>query len=220
VLDLCTGTGCIPLLLHHLLSPKFSALELLGVDISPKALKLAQDNLLHNVNAGILPNEALDQVSFAKADLLCEDGLAQALSYQRWDIVISNPPYISQAGFAKDTQRSVRNWEPRLALVPSPAGYQVSIPASHPEDIFYHRILAIAKGAKARIVVMEVGDLEQGARVVKLALEMGAWKEVEIWRDWPSECEEGEGEARDVDVGGTQVPVNGVGLGRSVVCRR
>src|SRR4051812_39952052 len=47
VLDLCTGTGCIPLLFHH----EFYAarddvqLRLLGMDISEQAIDLAQHNL-------------------------------------------------------------------------------------------------------------------------------------------------------------------------------
>jgi methylase of polypeptide subunit release factors len=85
VLDLCTGTGCISLLLHSLLRPPNvertrpigqpagslnAGLEILGVDISDTALQLARTNLLHNLRLGHLHPSAEQDISFAKADVL------------------------------------------------------------------------------------------------------------------------------------------------------
>ena len=118
ILDLCTGTGCIPLLLHSLLHPHFRQLEFLGVDISPKAIVLAQQNLESNIISGHLQPEAREQVRFGRGDIFSDDFLHSVSSNgERWDILISNPPYISPRAFHR-TSRSVRNWEPIAALVP------------------------------------------------------------------------------------------------------
>ena len=44
-----------------------------------------------------------------------------------WDIIISNPPYISPRGYVRETHRSVRNWEPKLALVPCSSSYSCTL---------------------------------------------------------------------------------------------
>lgn len=135
-----------------------------------------------------------------------------------WDIVISNPPYISKAGFGRDTNRSVRNWEPKLALVPPPVVQSGAPSASHAEDIFYHKILEIAKAGSARIVLMEVGNLEQALRVARMAFDIGAWNLVEVWRDWPDQ-KAGLAEVEEAGAGGHRLRILGSGHGRSVFCK-
>ncbi|KAI1191948.1 S-adenosyl-L-methionine-dependent methyltransferase [Nemania serpens] len=108
------------------------------------------------------------------------------------DVLVSNPPYISQHGFAHSTGRSVRNHEPKLALVPpsthasgdpfpfpDPNTNTLTVPESTqerkshaPEDIFYARLLAIADALRPRIAVFEVGDMAQAVRVVEMATAM------------------------------------------------
>ena len=118
ILDLCTGTGCVLLLLHSLLCPHFPHLECLGIDISQKAISLAQQNIDSNIAAGALRPEAGVQIRFQQADIFSNDFLHNVSSNcQKWDILISNPPYISPKAFER-TARSVRNWEPLAALVP------------------------------------------------------------------------------------------------------
>ncbi|PGH06598.1 hypothetical protein GX51_02224 [Blastomyces parvus] len=165
ILDLCTGTGCIPLLLHSLLSPVFPKLQICGVDISPRALSLARENVTHNIGLGRLDERAREEVSFVRGDVLSELGAGDnmhAASNGVWQggnlahfttaagssfssgssssndistpkstspeldtrtvtILLSNPPYISSAQFTNGTTaRSVRKFEPKLALVPPP----------------------------------------------------------------------------------------------------
>jgi ribosomal protein L11 methylase PrmA len=57
ILDVCSGSGCISLLLHSLLSKskKFPNIKTLGLDISPKAVALADENLAFNISRGHLP---------------------------------------------------------------------------------------------------------------------------------------------------------------------
>lgn len=220
VLDLCTGTGCIPLLFANDLTRKtrnLNQLEVLGVDISATAVRLAQSNhgrFKEQANTNRLefntapitrpPGAKADfqrdkqkisiQVRFVRGNILQAESTAKAnvpslahvlqdVGRTRWDILISNPPYISPAAFNKDTARSVRNFEPKLALVPP------GLPDGSDEeqgDLFYPRLLAIADDVQARIVLVEVADLAQAVRVAKYAGQTGSWDGIEVWRDDPS----------------------------------
>lgn len=190
VLDLCTGTGCIALLLHALLAPNFEHMQILGVDISPTALQLAHKNLAHNMQLDLLTDRALTQVHFHRADVLgvgdeseriptIQQSLrehfprleisGESTSEFECDILISNPPYISTTDFRNGTtSRSVRRFEPQLALVP-PNIPQSDMPSgSNVEDVFYHRILTLSLQSKAKLTVLECGDIMQARRVVAM----------------------------------------------------
>ncbi|KAI9746391.1 MAG: hypothetical protein M1818_000104 [Claussenomyces sp. TS43310] len=243
ILDLCSGTGCISLSLYSSLWKLFSAVEVLGVDVSDTAVSLARRNVNHNVTLGHLPPEASRQISFVREDILCEDWVPErhARGSKAWDIVISNPPYISKEGFNKDTARSVRTFEPQLALVPPSfplePGYKPSEPSAlddssmydvklpdklilSPEDIFYPRILSTAMAARAKFVLMETADLTQALRVSKYAHDMRCWSAVEIYRDWPDETTESISQRWDNGMELKNVVVKGQGNGRSILCRR
>lgn len=80
-LDLCTGTGCIPLLLHHIYYGSEQAskdrLEIVGVDISGLALSLARENLIHRIathsqttSASQGRTRSLHGIGFVQADVL------------------------------------------------------------------------------------------------------------------------------------------------------
>lgn len=135
-----------------------------------------------------------------------------------WDVVTANPPYISRDGFNKDTERSVRNFEPKLALVP------YATDGRHPEDVFYPAIIDKAEMLKAKILLMEVADTSQAVRVARHAAASGNWGRVEIWRDVPevrpSEVPSGPSGGEDSGVGEGSFVFHGVGEGRSVVCWR
>lgn len=81
VLDLCTGSGAIPLLFHHTYYSNFAErgrqLELVGVDISSDALSLARENLIHQIaqQGKQYANEkgrtrSLQSMGFVQADVL------------------------------------------------------------------------------------------------------------------------------------------------------
>ncbi|KAL1959963.1 hypothetical protein VTO42DRAFT_631 [Malbranchea cinnamomea] len=139
ILDLCTGTGCIPLLLHSLLAPSFPSLQIVGVDICSRALALARDNLAHNVVSGHLSQRAMHEVRFVQADVLKEEVEGQTTNDEdadtdiptlsavlsnvgsdlKWDVLTANPPYVSVEEYNNGTtKRSVRLYEPIRALVP------------------------------------------------------------------------------------------------------
>lgn len=202
IVDLCTGTGCIPLLLHALLFPHCEQLQILGIDISPKALNLARSNLRHNLHRGQLAPQASDQIEFHQADVLGRgvesiSGVEELLSKHvcleasngdsgsTIDLLISNPPYISTSDFRNGTTaRSVRLFEPKLALVP-PIVKSGSAGSHRPEDIFYGHILGLSLKLRPRLTVLECGDLGQARRVVDMHNEhkglLSDGRSAEIW---------------------------------------
>lgn len=94
VLDLCTGSGCVGLSLKSL-APRA---EVTLTDISRDALDVAKKNA-----------QALSlDVALRPGDLY------RAVGRERFDFIVSNPPYIPHGDLA-DLQREVRH-EPMLAL--------------------------------------------------------------------------------------------------------
>ena len=94
VLDIGTGSGCIACTIAH----KTDA-TVLGVDISSDALRVALDNV---TRLGI-NNRAV----FRKSDLF-----SKVREEEKFDMIISNPPYIPLGTILSDEV----NYEPRIAL--------------------------------------------------------------------------------------------------------
>jgi len=96
MLDLCTGSGCIGIAC----ALAFDESEVVLSDISPEALAIARRNIeRHGVG---------DRVSALQSDLFA------ALSGERFDLIVSNPPYVD----ARDMDELPPEFrhEPRLAL--------------------------------------------------------------------------------------------------------
>lgn len=94
ILDIGTGSGVIAITLAKNTSSKVTA-----VDISSKALKIAKQNAIQN-NV---------EVEFIESDLF------DNLIGRKFDIIVSNPPYI-ESNVIEDLMPEVRNYEPILAL--------------------------------------------------------------------------------------------------------
>lgn len=72
MLDLCTGTGCIPILLSHLRSQSGGITVAYGVDISTDALALARENATDHFltpSSGLDYNAAHDDDPGAKTEV-------------------------------------------------------------------------------------------------------------------------------------------------------
>ena len=96
-LDLCTGSGCIAVAMAHWLAP----VKVDGTDISEEALDIAAANVrMHGLE---------DRVRLVRADGF--DGLEA----NRYDLVVSNPPYVPAARL-DDLPEEYRA-EPALGLV-------------------------------------------------------------------------------------------------------
>ncbi len=221
MLDLCTGTGCIALLLYALLQPVFPLLAVHGVDISSQAVSLARENRRHNIRRGYMPAPRTpgQAVHFHMADVFAsQDDWTETVSHHHWDVITCNPPYISPHGFAHDTARSVRNYEPKLAQVPLPRPEYASC---RPEDVFYARLLDIGNMLQPQVLLCEVASAEQAARVVRMAQRHPFCEaaDVEIWADCPDAGREPD-EPASVAVDGRQVTIRGSGEGRAVFIHR
>jgi len=95
VLDLCTGSGASAVTLA-----KYSKAKIYGSDISKQALAVAESNAKKN---GV-------KVDFTQSDLL--ESLKKGRKY---DIIVSNPPYIKTTDLEK-LDYEVKKYDPRLAL--------------------------------------------------------------------------------------------------------
>lgn len=89
-------------------------------------------------------------------------------------------------------------------------------------DIFYPRLLQVAEEVGARVVLVEVADMEQAIRVARMVVRKGGriWKGCEVWRDWPAANGVGDGNGEVVEVEGEMVRVRGEGNGRAVLAWR
>lgn len=104
ILDLCTGSGCIALALAQ----SFPNAQVIGVDINHDAIELARHNSVQN---------KINNVQFIASDLYQE--VPRAL---RFDLIVSNPPYISRHE-AATLSFSVTAWEDPRALFADNHGY-------------------------------------------------------------------------------------------------
>ncbi|KAK4227085.1 S-adenosyl-L-methionine-dependent methyltransferase [Podospora fimiseda] len=205
VLDLCTGTGCIPLLLTFLL-PSATAT---AIDTSPISISLAKQNFLHNFSS--LPPSS--NMTFTQNDIFSPLSLPSSP-----DILTANPPYISSSLFqSTQTTRSVRHFEPKLALVPGDHLKQKAIEYNcRLEDVFYARILEIAREIAAKRVLLEVAGWEQAVRVVEM-IEGKEYGTVGIWKD---EVYGATHIVEETQIGRRKIKVIGEGEARAVYLSR
>jgi ribosomal protein L3 glutamine methyltransferase len=96
VLDLCTGSGCLAVLA----ALTFPQARIDAVDLSAGALALARRN--------VATHRLGDRITLHRGDLFAP------LARQRYDLIISNPPYVDAGGMAK-LPPEYRH-EPRMAL--------------------------------------------------------------------------------------------------------
>lgn len=223
VVDFCTGTGCIALLLCASLRSSSPQLQVIGVDVSRKAVHLAQENLECAIEDGRI--SPTSDVRFIKADIF-DDTSIQDLATQSCHVLISNPPYVSKDVYASvhgHLARSVKKYEPELALVPSDS--LPTYPGVSHEDVFYARLLDIAAILSPPIILFEIGDENQAVRVATLAARHAYTKnaEIELWGDWPNIAGPGDeverGELRLEQQRSPRISIRGSGNVRSVFIR-
>jgi len=124
ILDICTGSGCIAITLGLNIPNS----EVTGWDISKDALRIAQGNV-EMMKAGNVRIEHQDALTLPKAaetdnekmkgnddkEVVKPKGEAKTPSTQKWDLIVSNPPYICEKEKA-DMEKNVLEHEPSLAL--------------------------------------------------------------------------------------------------------
>jgi release factor glutamine methyltransferase len=97
-LDFGTGSGCIAIAI----AAKCPAAKVHALDISPDALDIAKQNTAANGVA--------ERIQFIQGD-----GFGGVLGDTRFDLIVSNPPYIASEEITT-LQPEVRDHDPRLAL--------------------------------------------------------------------------------------------------------
>ena len=130
VLDLGCGSGC--LLISFL--KEMNKSRGMGVDISSNALEVAKKNIeLHNLN---------NRAKLMRLDLLTLH------TKDKFDIIFSNPPYLSSTDYAKLSE-DVKNFEPKQALVGGFNGI-----------LYYKKIIELSQSAlkKNGYLALELGD--------------------------------------------------------------
>lgn len=134
VLDLGTGSGAIAITL----SASDSRVKAMAVDLSLEALEIARRNA---------ERHGVHQIEFVEGDLF--DPLSKDV---RFELIVSNPPYIARADMEKLPEEVRR--EPRYALDGGMDGLD-----------FYHRIAGRAGAflAPGGIVAVEIGEGQAGA---------------------------------------------------------
>ena len=124
ILDICTGSGCIAITLGLNIPNS----EVTGWDISEDALRIAQGNV-EMMKAGNVRIEHQDALALPKAaetdnekmkgnddkEVVKPKGEVKTPSTQKWDLIVSNPPYICEKEKA-DMEKNVLEHEPSLAL--------------------------------------------------------------------------------------------------------
>ncbi len=145
VLDIGTGSGCLAVAVAW----QHKSAQVTAIDISPEALAVASRNAVkHGVS---------DRIRFLEGDLY-----SPLPAEERFDLILSNPPYIPHADLA-GLAVSVRDYEPHLALDGGADGFVV-----------FDRLLQGAAGhlTKGGYLAVEIGfdqETEVRSRVEALA---------------------------------------------------
>ena len=153
LLDLGTGSGCIPIaMLAHM-----DGISAVAVDLSALALQAARHNAVRHGVADRLT--------------LVDGSWFEPLARQRFDLIVSNPPYITSA-VVETLAPEVKDFDPLLALDGGPDGLAP-----------YRIIAAQAAGwlTERGQVLVEIGH-DQGAAVSALFLEAG-FDDVSVHQD-------------------------------------
>ena len=146
ILDVGTGTGCVALALAAALPDA----EIHALDRSEEALALARENA--------------ERLGLARRVRFHLGDLREGLPGGPYDGIVSNPPYVTESEWA-ELDRSVRDYEPPLALRGGPDGLEL--------------IRALASAARAAVapggwLALEIGAA-QGPAVLEI-LEGSGWR--------------------------------------------
>ncbi len=153
VLDLGTGSGCIAVTI----AAETPLSNVYASDLSAEALRTAENNArMHQVD---------DRISFVNGHLL------SPFKKNAFDIIVSNPPYISESDF-ETLGPEVRDYEPRLSLLAGSDGLRII------KDIVNESPFILKDGGWC---LLEIGQ-GQSERVIGLFHERG-FSEISALRD-------------------------------------
>lgn len=148
ILDIGTGSGAIAITLKKKLNSEIDA-----VDISEKALDLAEQNVVNNNT----------QINFIHSDIFSN-------VTKKYDIIISNPPYIAEN---EEVEEIVKNNEPHIALYAKNEGL----------EFYERILKDINKYIKRPgLIAFEIG-MNQGEKITEIANKYLESKEITVEKD-------------------------------------
>lgn len=169
ILDMCTGSGCILLSLLHY----SNGCTGVGVDISMEALQTAKENISRILGMEMGESEKCQWAGPDRRVMLQQGDLFENLDEEeRFDIIVSNPPYI-RTDVIQTLLPEVKDYEPHIALDGKEDGL-----------FFYRRIIAQAGGylTGGGMLFFEIG-YDQGEDVCRLMNDAG-YAEVKVIQDY------------------------------------
>ena len=160
ILDIGTGTGCIPISIKK----NIPQAEVFAIDISEEALKVAKRNAVEN-NV---------EVNFILQDILEVEKLS-IINYQlpiKFDVIVSNPPYVRNLE-KQEIKKNVLEYEPHLALFVE----------DNDALLFYRKIAQLAKESLTENgqLFFEINQY-LGKETVELLEQLG-FKNIELQKD-------------------------------------
>ena len=160
ILDIGTGTGCIPISLKKNI-PKA---EVFAIDVSEKALDMAKKNAdLNKVDVHFLKANILEVENLLNFDFRLSTKL---------DIIVSNPPYVRNLE-KQEIKKNVLEYEPHLALFVE----------DNDALLFYRKIAQLAKESltESGQLFFEINQY-LGKETVELLEQLG-FKNIELRKD-------------------------------------
>lgn len=160
IIDLCSGSGCIAVSM----ALKLPESVIYATDISKTALKIAAQNASSN--------NVTDRITFLEGDLFAAlDG--DGTQARKADIIISNPPYISESEI-EVLDPEVIGYEPKSALYGGPDGLA-----------FYRRIITQApeRLSEGGFLLLEMG-FGQYEEIKNLMEKERRYTEITVLKDY------------------------------------
>ena len=158
ILDLCTGCGPVA----AAIAKNYGNCRIIATDICDKALATAAEN--------INTLKLAEKVKLLCGDLF--DPIIEGLDQTRFDLIVSNPPYVSDAEY-KRLDKKVRDYEPKQALYGGADGLDI-----------YRRIIArVADFLKPDAAIMFEIGFSQGPAVKEMLEQTGLFAEIKIEKD-------------------------------------
>ena len=159
ICDLCTGSGCVAIAIAR----NFSNPDIIATDICDAALAIAATNI---------ENYQLNK----QIKLLCGDLFDPILPYLdtgKFDLIVCNPPYVSNCEFQK-LDKNVKDYEPKLALLAGDDGLDIYRRICEKIDDFLKPDAAL---------ILEIG-YSQGPAIRDLLEKTGCFTEIKIEKDF------------------------------------
>lgn len=142
VLELCTGSGCLPIML----ADAFPNAQIDAVDISPTALEVARRN--------VSDYHLQDRITLIESDLYAK------VPKMTYDLIVTNPPYVNSGSMATLPPEYLR--EPQIALAGGDDGMDLvrKIVAGAGERLTPNGVLIVEIGNEREFAEAAFPDLE------------------------------------------------------------